>query len=167
MLILLPFTTLDQVPSAFKRLAAHLPIKDVVIADVNMLQALVEVQQTNNDAETRDVTPRDLRKICLQALDAKVADITPPATAITFPANNSTVSRSTNVMITATATDISGIMKVDFYVNSVLKCTDTSSPYSCIWLVPSQKSVVYSLVSKAYDTAGNIKTSAVISVTAR
>src|SRR5207248_608048 len=54
LLIFLPFTTLEQVPSAFKRLAAHLPIKGLVIADVNMLQALVEVQQTNNDAEMRD-----------------------------------------------------------------------------------------------------------------
>src|SRR5205085_4232568 len=100
-------------------------------------------------------------------INAKVADITPPATAITFPANNSTVSRSTNVTITATATDISGITKVEFYINNVLKCTDTSSPYSCSWLVPSPKNVVYGLISKAYDVAGNTKTSAVIAVTAR
>lgn len=75
LLLLMPFTTLKQAPFAFKRLAAHLPIKDVVITDVNSLKTLVEVQQTSNNAETRDITPRDLRKICLQALDAKVAEI--------------------------------------------------------------------------------------------
>ncbi|MBV9229152.1 MAG: hypothetical protein JOZ18_07545 [Chloroflexi bacterium] len=73
LLILMPFTTLEQASFAFKRLVAHLPIKDVVIADVNMLQALIEVQHTGDDAETRDI--RSLRKICFQALDAKVADI--------------------------------------------------------------------------------------------
>jgi hypothetical protein len=75
LLILMPFTALEQAPFAFKRLAAHLAIKDVVMADVNMLQALVAVQQTNNNAETREITPRELRIICFQALDAKVADI--------------------------------------------------------------------------------------------
>jgi hypothetical protein len=100
-------------------------------------------------------------------INAKVADITPPATAITSPANNGTVSKNTNVTVTATATDVSGITKVEFYVNNVLKCTDTSSPYSCIWPVPSSRNIVYSLISKAYDVAGNIKTSAVVSVTAR
>ena len=75
LLIFLPFTTLEQAPFAFKRLAAHLSTKDVVITDVNMLRALVEVQQTSNNAETTEITPRDLIKLCLQALDAKVADL--------------------------------------------------------------------------------------------
>jgi hypothetical protein len=75
LLILMPFTTLEQAPFAFKRLATHLPIKDMVITDVNMLQTLVEAQQTSDNAETRDITPRDLRKTCIQALDAKVEGI--------------------------------------------------------------------------------------------
>ena len=75
LLILMPFTPLEQARFAFKRIAAQLSIKDVVITNVNMLQALVEAQKTSNNAETGDITPRDLRKICFQALDAKVADI--------------------------------------------------------------------------------------------
>jgi hypothetical protein len=75
LLIFLPFTTLEQAPFAFKRLAAHLSTKNVVITDVNMLRALVEIQQTSNNAETSEITPRDLRKLCLQALDTKVAEI--------------------------------------------------------------------------------------------
>ena len=73
LLILMPFTPLEQARFAFKRIAAQLSIKDVVITNVNMLQAFVETQQTSDNAETRDIT--HLRKICFQALDAKVADI--------------------------------------------------------------------------------------------
>ena len=73
LLILMPFTPLEQARFALKRIAAQLSIKDVVITNVNMLQAFVETQQTSNNAETGDIT--HLRKICFQALDAKVADI--------------------------------------------------------------------------------------------
>jgi hypothetical protein len=73
LLILMPFTPLEQARFALKRIAAQLSIKDVVITNVNMLQAFVETQQTSNTAETGDIT--HLRKICFQALDAKVADI--------------------------------------------------------------------------------------------
>ena len=94
-----------------------------------------------------------------------VLDITPPSVTITSPANNSTVSRNTNVTITATASDVSGISKVEFYVNSSLKCTDTVSPYTCVWKVPSSKGTSYTLTAKAYDTAGNTATSAAVKVT--
>lgn len=75
LLILMPFTPLEQAPFAFKRLATQLPIKYMVISDVNMLQALVEAQKTSDNVETRDIAPTYFRKICLQALDAKVAHL--------------------------------------------------------------------------------------------
>ena len=50
---------------------------------------------------------------------------------ITRPTNGSTVSRNTSVTIAATATDNRSVARVLFYVNNTLKCTDTTSAYSC------------------------------------
>lgn len=75
LLVLMPFTRLEQAPVAFKRLSTRLPIKDVVMTDVNMLQALMEAQRSGVDGETRGITPRELRIMCFQALDAKFASI--------------------------------------------------------------------------------------------
>lgn len=82
-------------------------------------------------------------------------DRTPPSVTITFPVNNSTVSRNSNVTITANASDNIGVIKVDFLINNSLKCTDTTSPYSCAWKVPNVKNAQYTLTAKAYDAAGN------------
>ncbi len=89
------------------------------------------------------------------------ADTTAPTVSIISPLNNSLVSRNTTVTIQATAADISGILKVEFTVNGALKCTDTSAPYSCAWVVPSSKNIVYTLQAKAYDTVGNMASSTV------
>ncbi|MBI3443134.1 Ig-like domain-containing protein, partial [Candidatus Woesebacteria bacterium] len=50
-------------------------------------------------------------------ITTKVADITPPTVSITSPVNNSNVARSSTITIMATASDISGVSKVEFYVN--------------------------------------------------
>jgi hypothetical protein len=94
-------------------------------------------------------------------------DTTPPTVTITSPQNGATIARNTTVNITANATDLSGINKVEFYVNNILKCTDTSTPYSCAWSIPNPKGTTYSLVAKAYDIAGNIASSSTITVTSR
>lgn len=95
------------------------------------------------------------------------ADITPPTVSITSPANNSMVSRNSTVTIQASAADPSGISKVEFYANGVLKCTDTSTPYSCAWIVPPQKGVKYTTQAKGFDTNGNSSTSSSITVTSK
>ncbi|MDO8658771.1 MAG: Ig-like domain-containing protein [Candidatus Levybacteria bacterium] len=83
------------------------------------------------------------------------ADIIAPTVTITNPSNNSYVSRNTNITIRANATDNVGVSKVEFRVNNVLKCTDTTASYSCVWKVPSAKRIKYILEAKAYDAAGN------------
>lgn len=75
LLFLMPFTSLEQVPAALKRLARRLPIKGVVVTDASMLQSLVEAQRTQDNGEAVDITTRDLRRICFQALDEKMAAI--------------------------------------------------------------------------------------------
>ncbi|HYU27231.1 MAG TPA: Ig-like domain-containing protein, partial [Thermoanaerobaculia bacterium] len=90
-------------------------------------------------------------------------DTTAPTTSITAPANGATVSGT--VSVTASASDNVGVTKVEFYLDGVLKSTDTTSPYSWSWDTTTATNAAHSLVSKAYDAAGNIGTSATVSVT--
>src|SRR3989338_14543 len=95
-------------------------------------------------------------------------DTTLPTISITSPASGATVSGTTN--INATASDNIGVTKVEFYVDGVLKSTDTTSPYSYSWDTTNggthacNGAHTHSLTAKAYDAAGNPKTSGAISV---
>jgi hypothetical protein len=91
------------------------------------------------------------------------ADTTPPTTSITAPANGATVSGT--VSVTASASDNVGVTKVEFYLDSVLKSTSTTSPYSWSFNTTTVANGSHTLQSKAYDAAGNIGSSATISVT--
>lgn len=95
------------------------------------------------------------------AVSVKVLDVTAPTSYIVSPANGATVLARGNVTISAVASDPSGITKVEFYVNNSLKCTDTTTLYSCVWSVPGKVGAAYTIVVKAYDTAGNRKDSTV------
>jgi hypothetical protein len=90
-------------------------------------------------------------------------DTTPPTTSITAPANGATVSGT--VSVTASASDNVGVSKVEFYLDGALKSTDTTSPYAWSWDTTTATNASHTLVSKAYDAAGNIGTSATITVT--
>ena len=60
------------------------------------------------------------------------ADTTAPNLTITYPASGQYVTGT--VVMTANASDPeSGIKNVKFYIDNVLLCTDTTSPYSCSW----------------------------------
>lgn len=100
------------------------------------------------------------------SVSVKVADTHAPTVAVTSPTNGSTVGRGSTVTIAATSSDDRGVAKVTFTVNNVLKCTDTSVPYSCSWAVPSQRGVTYTIVVKAYDAANNVAT-VTVKVTSR
>jgi thermitase len=93
-------------------------------------------------------------------------DNTSPSVSITSPANNATVPVRGTVNILASAADLSGISKVEFYINGTLTCTDTTSAYSCSWKVPGAKNKSYTLTGKAYDIVGNSSSSS-ITVTAK
>lgn len=93
------------------------------------------------------------------------SDTIPPAVHITSP-NITTVAARSTVTITATAIDNIAISKVEFYINSILTCTDTTYPYSCSWKVPNSKKA-YNILAKAYDTAVNSANSQVVTVTSK
>ncbi|MDP2905507.1 MAG: SpvB/TcaC N-terminal domain-containing protein [Candidatus Omnitrophota bacterium] len=91
-------------------------------------------------------------------------DTTPPQVSISSPANNSTVSGTVNIQ--ATATDNLGVTKVEFYVDNVLKATDTSLPYAYSWDSSTATNASHALKAKAYDAKNNSK-AAEISVTVK
>ncbi len=90
-------------------------------------------------------------------------DTTPPTTAVTAPANGATVGGSTTV--SASASDNVSVTQVEFYIDGALKSTDTTSPFSFTWDTTTYPDGSHSIYSKAYDAAGNVGTSATISVT--
>ena len=82
-------------------------------------------------------------------------DTTPPTVSIDNPADGSSVVRKASVTIQASASDGSGVARVEFLVNGALQCTDVSAPYVCNWKVPSPPNKRYQLQAQAFDQAGN------------
>jgi len=54
-----------------------------------------------------------------------------------------------------------GVTKVEVHVNGKLTCTDTTSPYTCDWKVPTAKNKSYIIKAQAYDGANNTNTSSI------
>jgi len=97
------------------------------------------------------------------AVTGAPADTTPPTTAITAPANGATVSGT--VAVTASASDNVGVTRVEIYLDSALKATLTSAPSTWSWNTTTAANGAHAIVSKAYDAAGNVGTSATVTVT--
>lgn len=93
----------------------------------------------------------------INAAYAVTPDISNPNVAITFPANGASLRRGNTITIKADAIDVTTyIAKVEFFVNSNLKCTKTEAPFSCNWTVNTQPQ--NTITAKAYDPAGNTAT---------
>ncbi|KAA0890514.1 Ig-like domain-containing protein [Oryzomonas rubra] len=94
---------------------------------------------------------------------ASIPELTPPTVSLSSPITSTTVSGT--VSVNASASDNVGVTKVEFYVNGVLKATDTATPYVYSWNTAGLASGNYTLQAKAYDAAGNVGQSGVVSVT--
>jgi thermitase len=91
-----------------------------------------------------------------------VADTTAPVIAITSPAKGARVSG--NVSVTCVATDNVRVVKVGLYVDGVLTSTSTTAPFAMSWNAKKVKPGAHVLLEKAYDAAGNVGTSAPVTV---
>jgi subtilisin family serine protease len=89
-------------------------------------------------------------------------DYTPPAVAITSPANGASVEGL--VSIQADATDSRGVTRVELFLNGTLLVSDTSPPYSAVWDSSVEANGSYILTAKAYDLENNVGTSAAVTV---
>jgi len=89
-------------------------------------------------------------------------DKTAPTVWITAPVSGASVRKT--VSVNASASDNIGVNKVEFYIDGVLKYSDTVAPYSFRWNTSSYSVATHNLTAKAYDAAGNVGSSSVISV---
>jgi len=83
-------------------------------------------------------------------------DLVPPTISITSPYY--TVVRGP-VMVRASAFDSYGIWKVQFYIDGVLRYTDTTSSYEYYWNTYAYSNSYHTIMVKAFDSSGNIATS--------
>jgi subtilisin family serine protease len=90
-------------------------------------------------------------------------DATPPTTSITSPANGATVSGT--VTVSASASDAGGVTRVEVYADGGLVGSDTTAPYQVAWNTASVANGNHALQTRAYDAAGNVGSSALVSVT--
>jgi len=90
------------------------------------------------------------------------ADTQAPTAQITSPAAQSSVRGK--VTIQANASDNVGVTRVEFYVDGVLKGSDSSAPYRYSWNSNGAGSGAHTLVCRAYDAAENVGTSPTVTV---
>ena len=91
-------------------------------------------------------------------------DTTPPTVAITAPPGGASVDAT--VVVTAGASDNVGVAGVQFLLDgAMLGIEDTVEPYSIEWDTRTASNGAHALTAVARDAAGNLKTSATVTVT--
>lgn len=122
----------------------------------------ITLTPTPTSTPTPTLTPTDTPTPTPTATPTQApGDTTPPTVTITSPSNGASVFRNFTYTIRASATDNLKVAKVEFYINNVLRTTDTTSPYTSSWRVPNVRNASYTITAKAYDTSGNTATSSI------
>jgi hypothetical protein len=89
---------------------------------------------------------------------------TNPVTNITSPANNATFKQNTDILITASASDLDGTVSlVEFFDGATKIGEDSSSPFSYLWSGASLGN--HELTTKATDNNGATSTSPIVNIT--
>ena len=91
--------------------------------------------------------------------------VTIPQVAVISPAQNANVTGT--VTVSASASDDSGIAKVEFYLNGILQSTVSAAPFSYEWSASDLPNGSYSIAAKAYDETGSVGQSAAVTVTVK
>jgi subtilisin family serine protease len=90
-------------------------------------------------------------------------DFTAPTVELTAPAEGATLAGT--VTLSASASDNRGVGKVEFFLGTTLLGSDSSAPYSINYNTRLQGNGDKVITAKAYDTVGNVGTSAPVNVT--
>ena len=84
-------------------------------------------------------------------------DLTPPTVTLTAPTDGAVVTETT--VVTATATDASGVVGVQFLLDgNSIGSEDTTAPYSVSWDTTTAVPGSHTLGARARDAAGNMAT---------
>ncbi|MGC4050554.1 MAG: DUF4082 domain-containing protein [Paludibaculum sp.] len=128
-----------------------------------VLTGLAAATTYHFQVKSRDAAGNLAASADAQFTTAVPPDSLAPTASITAPASQATVSGS--ITVSASASDSVGVAKVEFYVDSVLKSTITTAPYSWTFDTTQVTNGSHSLQVKAYDAAGNIGTSVAVAIT--
>lgn len=82
------------------------------------------------------------------------SDTTAPQLTVTSPADGATYGRQ-NVALAATASDGSGVARVEFHVDGKLVASDASAPYAANWNARKASLGLHTVRVRAVDAAGN------------
>jgi thermitase len=96
------------------------------------------------------------------ARSVSTQDTTAPVTSITSPASGSTVAGV--VTVNASASDNTGVTRVDLYVDGKMAGTSSTAPAAFAWDTLNYADGSHTLQTFAYDAAGNVGKSAIITV---
>ena len=93
-------------------------------------------------------------------------DSTAPTTQVTAPANGATVTGTAPVTATGSDVDNPTLSKMEIYIDNALKSSNTNAnSISYAWDSTTVANGSHTIYSKAYDAAGNVGTSATVTVT--
>jgi hypothetical protein len=83
-----------------------------------------------------------------------LVDTLAPVVAITNPAPGSFIAQP--ITVEASASDASGIARVEFHLDGVLVATRTAAPYTFAWNTDAAADGAHSFIVKAFDQAGRL-----------
>lgn len=104
-----------------------------------------------------------ISSIIVNVKNSTVLDTIAPVATITSPSGGSRLKGST-VRVNVSASDNLGVTKVELYINGRLFGTSTSSTASFNWSISKISSGAHTLQAYAYDAAGNIGSSNLVTV---
>jgi endoglucanase len=90
-------------------------------------------------------------------------DPTPPT--VSLASSATTVTAPGSITLTATASDNVGVSRVEFSEGAALLGTDTASPYTQVVSFTAANNGTHTYTAKAFDAAGNNRTSNAVTVT--
>lgn len=100
--------------------------------------------------------------VSISVIVNNVLDVTAPTIAITAPSDSTRV--TSNVSVKVNASDNVAVMKVELFVDGILQGAATSAPFTTKWNTTKATKGSHTLLCKAYDSAGNVGTSQMVSV---
>jgi len=112
-------------------------------------------------ARARDAAGNQSSKSVSVTVDNR-PESAPPQVTIMSPANGANVNGS--VAVTVNVTGGVPIIRVEFYVDGVLKSTSAVAPFTNKWTAKKESAGAHSLQCKAYDMEGRVAVSPVITV---
>ena len=156
------FNLAQGLPSGFSGVfgAASLPIAAGSSASTNW--SVASASATPNATYTLDATAADSAAATSTTGHSSyvvyaattVVDTTAPTVSISSPVAGSIVGGG-RMTISASATDLSGIQSVEFYVDNTLLVRDTSAPYTANWNLRKVAAGIHTMRVVATDNANN------------